>query len=119
MHVRAGAYGEAVGPALTHGALAGGGSVLPVPCTRYPALTGVNSVFVRSSEGVFEGLTKADFYNAEWTPSFEYKPARHSKPWDNCEGFARSTRTLERRKMDADGKGMVLLAAGSQFCCEC
>jgi len=58
------------------------------------------SVFQRSADGVFEGLTKNDFYNSDWTPSFEYKPARHSRPWDTCEGFSRTSRTFERRKMD-------------------
>jgi len=48
----------------------------------------------------FEGLTMRDFYAGEWAPSFEYKPAKQFTPWKNVEGFAQSTRTLERRKMD-------------------
>jgi len=50
--------------------------------------------------GAFEGLSMADFQLADWTPSFEYKPAHHEEPWENVEGFSKSTRTLERRKMD-------------------
>jgi len=48
----------------------------------------------------FQGLTMRDFYTGDWAPSFEYKPAKQSHPWTNLEGFAQSTRTLERRKMD-------------------
>jgi len=48
----------------------------------------------------FEGLTMRDFYSADWRPSFAYRPAKQESPWENVEGFAQSTRTLERRKMD-------------------
>lgn len=48
----------------------------------------------------FEGLTMADFATTDWTPSFEYKPAKQDRPWQNLEGFSNSTRTLEARKMD-------------------
>ena len=48
----------------------------------------------------FEGLTMTDFYSQDWKPSFTYRPAEQDKPWENVEGFAQSTRTLERRKMD-------------------
>ena len=41
-----------------------------------------------------------DFYQSDWRPSFTYRPAKQDKPWENLEGFANSTRTLERRKMD-------------------
>ena len=47
-----------------------------------------------------EGLTVKEFYRADWKPSFTYRPAKQDKPWENVEGFAKSTRTLERRKMD-------------------
>jgi len=50
--------------------------------------------------GAFQGLTMTDFQTKDWTPSFEYKPAKQDHPWENVEGFAQSTRTLERRKMD-------------------
>jgi hypothetical protein len=48
----------------------------------------------------FEGLTVADFLKTDWKPSFTYRPAKQEKPWENLEGFSRSTRTLERRKMN-------------------
>ena len=48
----------------------------------------------------FEGLTMRDFYSQDWTPAFTYRPASQEKPWENVEGFAQSTRTLERRKMN-------------------
>ena len=48
----------------------------------------------------FEGLTVADFLKTDWKPSFTYRPAKQDKPWENLEGFSRSTRTLERRKMN-------------------
>jgi len=65
----------------------------------------------RMTDKPFQGLTMRDFYRNEWTPSFEYRPADHKAvikngtivkggPWKNVEGFAMSTRTLERRKMD-------------------
>jgi len=54
----------------------------------------------RSRDGAFQGLTMADFQTKDWTPSFEYKPAKQDHPWENVEGFCQSTRTLERRKMD-------------------
>lgn len=33
-------------------------------------------------------------------PSFAYRPAKQKVAWENLEGFSKSTRTLERRKMD-------------------
>ena len=30
------------------------------------------------SRGVFEGLTMREFYNKDWAPSFEYRPADHT-----------------------------------------
>lgn len=54
----------------------------------------------RSRNDAFAGLTMADFQTKDWTPSFEYKPAKQDHPWENVEGFARGTRTYERRKMD-------------------
>jgi hypothetical protein len=48
----------------------------------------------------FEGLTMRDFYVQDWRPSFTYRPAKQESPWENVEGFAQSTRTLERRKMN-------------------
>ena len=47
-----------------------------------------------------EGLTAKDFYRPDAKESFTYRPAKQDKPWQNLEGFAQSTRTLERRKMD-------------------
>lgn len=58
-----------------------------------------NSTQRTRNQSKFQGLTMNDFA-AEWAPSFEYKPAKQDKPWENVEGFATSTRTLERRKMD-------------------
>jgi hypothetical protein len=55
---------------------------------------------VRPERSGFRGLTKAEFANGDWRPSLEYKPAKQEKPWENVEGFAASTRTLERRKLD-------------------
>ena len=55
---------------------------------------------VKTKERSFEGLTMVDFQTKDWTPSFEYKPAAQDHPWTNIEGFAQSTRSLERRKMD-------------------
>ena len=53
------------------------------------------------SPAAFAGLTMQDFYAGDdWRPAFEYRPAVQDKPWENVEGFAQSTRTLERRKMD-------------------
>jgi len=54
----------------------------------------------RRSAPKFEGLMMQDFYSADWKPSFTYRPAVQAKPWENLEGFAVSTRTLERRKMN-------------------
>ena len=53
------------------------------------------------SPAAFAGLTMQDFYAGDdWRPAFEYRPAVQDKPWENVEGFAQSTRALERRKMD-------------------
>jgi len=54
----------------------------------------------RSKRSTFEGLTMNDFYSSEWKPAFTYRPAKQDHPWENTEGFAQSTRTLERRKMN-------------------
>ena len=54
----------------------------------------------RERSSRFEGLTMQDFYQSDWKPSFTYRPAKQDHPWKNVEGFAMSTRTLERRKMD-------------------
>lgn len=48
----------------------------------------------------FEGLTLQDFYSNEWRPSFTYRPAKQDAPWKEVEGFSKSTRTLEQRKMN-------------------
>ena len=48
----------------------------------------------------FEGLTIKDYLKTDWRPSFNYRPAKQDKPWENLEGFSQSTRSLERRKMD-------------------
>lgn len=65
-----------------------------------PPGTLVKSEMQRSRKGEFEGLTMHDFYSADWKPAFEYRPAQQDHPWEHVEGFAQSTRTLERRKMD-------------------
>ena len=54
----------------------------------------------RTKKSGFAGLTMSDFQTKDWTPSFEYRPAKQDHPWKNVEGFSVSTRTLERRKMD-------------------
>ena len=48
----------------------------------------------------FEGLGEDEWYRKEWTPSFEYRPAAQSSAWKEVEGFSKSTRTLERRKLN-------------------
>ena len=48
----------------------------------------------------FEGLTTNDFHRKDWSPSFTYRPAKQQQAWVNLDGFSRSTRTLERRKMN-------------------
>lgn len=62
--------------------------------------TVVKSSRARERTSRFEGLTMQDFYQSDWRPSFTYRPAKQDKPWECVEGFAMSTRTLERRKMD-------------------
>lgn len=62
--------------------------------------TVVKTSRTKSRGSRFEGLTMQDFYQSDWRPSFTYRPAKQDKPWENVEGFAMSTRTLERRKMD-------------------
>lgn len=48
----------------------------------------------------FEGLTVADYVKSNWRPSFTYRPAKQDKPWEELDGFSKSTRSLERRKMN-------------------
>ena len=48
----------------------------------------------------FEGVTHDEMTNYGAKPSFAYKPAMHDMGWQNLSGFAKSTRTLERRKMN-------------------
>ena len=48
----------------------------------------------------FEGLTMQDYLKTDWRPSFTYRPAKQEHAWENLEGFSKSTRSLERRKMD-------------------
>ena len=43
-----------------------------------------------------------DYLKTDWRPSFTYRPAKQDPgtSWQNLEGFSKSTRSLERRKMD-------------------
>ena len=76
----------------------------PKPTPKSRALASSPGTVVKSTRRRgrehFEGLSMADFYTAETKPSFAYRPAQQDAPWQNVEGFAQSTRTLERRKMD-------------------
>ena len=66
--------------------------------TRRPTSPTTDKGMKRASR--IEGVAVEDFTNLDARPSFEYKPAMHDKPWMELHGFAKSTRTLERRKMD-------------------
>jgi len=54
----------------------------------------------RRNRPAFDGLTRREFYNPDWGPAMPYRPAVHDKPWEHLKGFAASTQTLERRKLD-------------------
>jgi len=61
---------------------------------------GTELATTRQRSPTFEGLSMRDFYQTDWKPAFNYRPSDPDKPWENVEGFAQSTRTLERRKMN-------------------
>ena len=72
----------------------GGGEAISTPGT-------IVRTTKQRARGKFEGLTAREFLNKEWTPAFPYRPAEHeSGPWKSLDGFAMSTRTLERRKLN-------------------
>ena len=48
----------------------------------------------------FQGLTRQEWFNEEWHTSLPYRPAAQTKPWEELDGFSKSTRTLERRKLN-------------------
>ena len=86
----AGATGAA-GAAGTSGAHAG------APGTAGAAAPAADGA---QKKAPFEGLTVADYVKSNWRPSFTYRPAKPDKPWEELDGFSKSTRSLERRKMN-------------------
>jgi hypothetical protein len=54
----------------------------------------------RIRAAAFEGLTQKDFLRTDWTPALPYRPAVQAQPWQNLQGFAATTRALERRRLN-------------------
>lgn len=65
-----------------------------------PATVEAPKTASRRGQPRFEGLTRRDWLNDDWKPTLPYRPAHQPQPWEHVEGFAASTRTLERRKLN-------------------